>query len=154
MGSPPLVGQPRFRNIQPARKALSARPFIRLSNERHMLPSCRRWRPHLYLLYLLVVQRRRSDCSDDKLRWPRNDDQNLRLTPMPSDPKELAEYKTDHDLLVELRTLFGVMIKKVDDMGSNFVTQDQFWPVKTLVYGCTGIMLTSLVGAVIYLVIK
>jgi hypothetical protein len=73
---------------------------------------------------------------------------------MPSDPKELVEYKTDHDLLVELRTLVHVMIKKVDDMGTNFVTQDQFWPVKTLVYGCTALMLTSLVGAIIYLALK
>jgi hypothetical protein len=70
------------------------------------------------------------------------------------EPKELLEYKTDHDLLIELRTLVHVMIKKVDDMGGNFVTQAEFWPVKTLVYGCTALMLTSLVTAIIYLVLK
>ncbi len=40
--------------------------------------------------------------------------------------------------------------KKLDDM----VTQDQFWPVKTLVYGLVGIILTAVIVAVIALVIK
>lgn len=70
------------------------------------------------------------------------------------EPKELTEYKTDHDLLIELRTIMFLMKQQLDQMTSNFVTQDQFWPVKSLVYGCTAIMLTSLVGAIIYLVLK
>lgn len=73
---------------------------------------------------------------------------------MDPEPREITEYKTDHDLLVELRTLVHVMIKQLDGMTSNFVTQDQFWPVKTLVYGCTAVMLTSLLGAIIYLALK
>ena len=73
---------------------------------------------------------------------------------MPDEPKELLEYKTDHDLLIELRTLVYVISKQLNTMTSNFVTQDQFWPVRTLVYGCTALMLTSLVGAIIYLVLK
>lgn len=36
----------------------------------------------------------------------------------------------------------------------NFVTQSEFWPVKVLVYGCTGMMLTGVIGALLYLVIK
>jgi len=39
------------------------------------------------------------------------------------------------------------------DAKSNYVTQQEFWPVKALVYGCTGLMLTSLVGALLYLVL-
>lgn len=34
------------------------------------------------------------------------------------------------------------------------VTQDQFWPVKTLVYGFTGLLLVGIIGALIALVIK
>lgn len=39
--------------------------------------------------------------------------------------------------------------KKLDQM----VTQDQFWPVKTLVYGFVGIVLTAVVVALVGLVI-
>ena len=37
---------------------------------------------------------------------------------------------------------------------NNFVTQDQFSPVKKLVYGATGLILTGVVSALIYLVIR
>lgn len=40
--------------------------------------------------------------------------------------------------------------KKLDDM----VTQDQFWPVKTLVYGLVGIMLTAVVVAILALILR
>jgi hypothetical protein len=73
---------------------------------------------------------------------------------MDPEPKELTEYKTDHDVLIELRTLVHYMNKKLDEMSGNFVTQAEFWPVKTLVYGCTGLMLTVLVGALLFLVIQ
>lgn len=33
------------------------------------------------------------------------------------------------------------------------VSQDQFWPIRTLVYGATGIMLVAIVGALVGLVI-
>lgn len=73
---------------------------------------------------------------------------------MPQEPKDLREYKTDHDLLIELHTIVRLMKDQLDRMTGNFVTQSEFWPVKTLVYGCTGLMLTSLVGAIIFLVLK
>lgn len=69
------------------------------------------------------------------------------------EPKEFAEYKTDHDLLIELRTLILVMQKQLDQMTGNLVTQQEFWPVKMLVYGCTSLMLTALVGALLFLVL-
>jgi hypothetical protein len=40
--------------------------------------------------------------------------------------------------------------KKLDDM----VTQDQFWPVKTLVYGLVGIILTAVVVAILALTLR
>jgi hypothetical protein len=34
------------------------------------------------------------------------------------------------------------------------VTQAEFWPVKVLVFGCTGLMLTAVIAALLILVIK
>lgn len=70
---------------------------------------------------------------------------------MEAEPKEVAEYKTDHDLLIELRTIVLIMKEKLDQMTGQYVTQAEFWPVKTLVYGCTGLMLTSIIGSLLYL---
>lgn len=70
------------------------------------------------------------------------------------EPKELFEYKTDHDLIIELSTLVRVMNAKLDTFTTLYVTKSEFWPVKTLVYGCTALMLTSLVGAILFLVLK
>jgi hypothetical protein len=47
-----------------------------------------------------------------------------------------------------------LMKEKLDKIDGQFVTQSEFWPVKVLVYGCAGIMLSSIVGALVYLVIK
>ena len=41
--------------------------------------------------------------------------------------------------------------KKLD---SNFVTNDRFWPVRTIVYGGAGIILTAVVGAIVAMVVK
>lgn len=71
-----------------------------------------------------------------------------------AEPRDLAEYQTDHDLIIELRTLVRVMNEKLDTLTGNFVTQSEFWPVKALVYGCTALMLTSVVAALLYLVIR
>jgi len=38
---------------------------------------------------------------------------------------------------------------KLADIKQNMVTQDQYWPVKTLVYGIVGILLTGLIGSVL-----
>jgi hypothetical protein len=73
---------------------------------------------------------------------------------MPTEPKDLMEYKTDHDLLIELRTLVLIMNQQLEKMTANFVTQEEFWPVKVLVYGCVGLMLTSIIGSLLFLVLK
>lgn len=71
-----------------------------------------------------------------------------------AEPRDLAEYQTDHDLIIELRTLVRVMNEKLDKMAGQYVTQTEFWPVKALVFGCTALMLTSVIGALLYLVIQ
>jgi hypothetical protein len=71
-----------------------------------------------------------------------------------AEPRDLAEYQTDHDLLIRVNTLVETMSNDLKDMKSHFVTQAEFWPVKVLVYGCTGLMLTTVVGSLLYLVIR
>ena len=43
--------------------------------------------------------------------------------------------------------------KKLDEIIANTVTKDSFWPVKTLVYGITGLLLTGVIGALMALVL-
>ena len=62
--------------------------------------------------------------------------------------------KTDHDLLIELRAEVRGMREDFKDAKASYVTQTEFWPVKILVYGCTGLMLTSLIGAILLMVAK
>lgn len=64
-----------------------------------------------------------------------------------------------------MATDFALMRKDMDNMAKDmsdvktslngkYVTQDQFWPIKTLVYGATGIMLVTVVGAIVALVVS
>ena len=69
-------------------------------------------------------------------------------------PRDLVEYQTDHDLLIELRTEMRGLRDDFKDAKLNYVTQAEFWPIKALVYGCTGLMLTGIVGSLLVLVIK
>lgn len=71
-----------------------------------------------------------------------------------AEPRDLAEYQTDHDLLIRVNTLMEMMANDIKEMKSHFVTQSEFWPVKVLVYGCAGMILTSVIGALLYLVIR
>ena len=41
-----------------------------------------------------------------------------------------------------------------EKMEKDYVTQDEFKPVKNIVYGVVGLLLTSVVGALIALVLK
>lgn len=40
------------------------------------------------------------------------------------------------------------------ELSSTYVTQDQFAPVKSIVYGLVGIILTAVTTAIVYLVVK
>lgn len=68
--------------------------------------------------------------------------------------EELPEYKSDHDLLIELRTIVLLVKDQLDGITDNYVTQAEFWPVKTGFYGFVSLVLTAVVGALIFLVIK
>lgn len=50
------------------------------------------------------------------------------------------------------------LTKKVDDLSakldSNYVTKQEFWAVKTIVYAGAGLILTAVVAAIINSVIK
>ena len=46
------------------------------------------------------------------------------------------------------------MMEKMDKEHANLVTKDQFWPVKTLVYSGTGVILLAVLGAMVALVIN
>jgi hypothetical protein len=68
--------------------------------------------------------------------------------------KDTVEYPSDHDLLIELRTEMRGLRDDFKDAKANYVTQAEFWPIKALVYGCTGLMLTGIVGSLLVLVLK
>ena len=53
--------------------------------------------------------------------------------------------------LVEIKKSIDELVRKIDD---TYVTKNEFGPVKSVVYGLVTLILTSVVGAVIYLVIK
>ena len=67
---------------------------------------------------------------------------------------DTSNSQSDHDLLIELRTEMRGLREDFKDAKANYVTQAEFWPVKMLVYGCTGLMLSSIVGALLVVVIK
>lgn len=62
-----------------------------------------------------------------------------------SDIKEIREQLTD---MVQLQR------ENQEKLDEKYVSQDQFWPVKTLVYGVVALMLTSVVGALLILVVN
>ncbi len=41
-----------------------------------------------------------------------------------------------------------------EKLDQNFVTKESFWPIKTLVYGATGIILVAVFSALVYLVVQ
>ncbi len=63
----------------------------------------------------------------------------------------------------EERTI-GVILERIDnlnaglgdlrkDMKESFVRKDEFWPVKTIVYGFVGIALTAVISTLVYSVV-
>jgi hypothetical protein len=66
---------------------------------------------------------------------------------------DIAQYQSDHDLLIRVDQKVSDLVSKFDAREKEYVTRAEFWPVKTLVYGCVVLMLTSVVSALLYLVI-
>lgn len=73
---------------------------------------------------------------------------------------EVMQYKIDSNNeiskvgLNDINKKIDIGFKDVNEKLENFVTKDQFWPVKTIVYGCLGIILTSVVIAGVTLIIN
>jgi hypothetical protein len=55
--------------------------------------------------------------------------------------------------VIELRTVVLGLCDDFKDAKASCVTEAAFLPIKVLVYGCTGIMLTAMVGALVALVV-
>lgn len=60
---------------------------------------------------------------------------------------------TDSDK-VTLRDIYQAVTALRDEISDTYVTKEEFWPVRTIVYGGAGIVLTSVVGAIVYLVVQ
>lgn len=71
------------------------------------------------------------------------------------DHMDRLDKATNNDLIVykidELKTQFSDLEKKIDN---NFVTKTEFDPIKRLVYGTVALMLTSVLGAIVALVVR
>ncbi len=61
------------------------------------------------------------------------------------------EIKAINEGLKEMNKGFERIDKKLDE---KFVTKESFWPVKTLVFGMVGIILTGVVMALMVMIIK
>ena len=57
-------------------------------------------------------------------------------------------------MLTKLNNLEKEVAEIKEQLGDKYVTQDQFAPVKSVVYGLVSVTLMAVVGAVIALVIK
>lgn len=66
---------------------------------------------------------------------------------MQSEETQLALF--NQRLLTIEKTLAEILLK----LDQHYVTQDQFKPVKNIVYGATGLALTAIAGAIIKLVV-
>lgn len=66
--------------------------------------------------------------------------------------------ESDHNMLIRIDERTEAICEKVDAMTSrmntDFVTQDQFWPVKTIVYSGAGLVLAGVLAAVVALVVR
>lgn len=73
-------------------------------------------------------------------------------------PVPVTPIRDDNELLTRIdeRTLhMENAIKEIqNDLDSKYVTQSEFWPVKTIVYAGAGIILTSVFGGLIALVLR
>lgn len=66
--------------------------------------------------------------------------------------------QSDQTKLAVITTKLEYIIKKVDDIEknqhSNFVSKDEFEPIKRIVYGLVGLILVAVVGAMVSLVLR
>lgn len=70
---------------------------------------------------------------------------------MPPDESREAQYARLDERMKNVEALCQHIDAKLD---GSYVTRTEFTPVKNLVYGCAGIMLIGVVGALVALVVR
>lgn len=70
---------------------------------------------------------------------------------MSTKAKDEIELAVMNERLIQVQATVQNILKRLDDQ---YVTNDQFQPVKTIVYGLVGIVLTSFAVGIVYLVFK
>jgi hypothetical protein len=74
--------------------------------------------------------------------------------------RALTEERTHNDIykkVDDVNTALLLLTKDVKtsmEAQKNFVTKDQFWPVRTIVYGMVGVILVSVTGAILALTLN
>lgn len=64
------------------------------------------------------------------------------------------QQRNDHDLLIQIRTQLEIVIGQINGFTNIFVTKEEFRPVKSITYGLVSLMLTSVVVAILMVVVK
>lgn len=88
-------------------------------------------------------------------------------------PTDKEQSQADHDLLIEIKTTIGIILNRLDGFVTkselqpiidreqrclaqfqNFVTKQEFKPIRMIVYGAVGLTLLTVAGAVLTLVVN
>ena len=65
-------------------------------------------------------------------------------------PSEMLLSKDMAYLRKDVEQILG----EIKNIGKNYVTQKEFWPIKAIVYGATGLILVGVFGALVALVVS
>lgn len=66
---------------------------------------------------------------------------------------KLTTISSDLERKYAQQTELALVRIELSEMRKAYVTQDQFWPVKVIVYGAASLILTTVLGAIVALVI-
>jgi hypothetical protein len=66
---------------------------------------------------------------------------------------KLSNISNDLEKKYAQQTELALVRLDIAEHRSVYVSQDQFWPVKVLVYGATALILTTVIGAIVALVV-
>lgn len=69
------------------------------------------------------------------------------------DGRERRRERDDHDLLIETAAKLNTMKEALDALDDNFVYKSDFIPVRNIVYGFTGLILSAVLVALLAQVI-
>ena len=76
----------------------------------------------------------------------------------PNEPVPVTPVRDDHELLTRIDERTLQMQSAIEELEhkleEKYVTQAEFWPVRTLVYAGAGFILTAVMGGLIALVVR